>query len=208
MNSMSNPASQKNNSLNAYNKALHEYMDLYVMPIIKQAVSTSTDLPKVKTFLAPNTTPRMIFDELLPECNGLYLPDAGMKSIMFEGFKKAIKMGDATFHFTTDYSSFMMKGFQYTNDHDDVADVTLFLMGDIPCNHTYFDPECDASDYEDGCWHGSSWAVPMFHVRFKNGKNVIGPCCVVEVYDIHDKNKCVGKRRACYEMYEWYTSRP
>ena len=210
MNSMSNPASTKN-ALEQYRLNLHDYADRFVMPIIKHAIGIHyKEKPEVKTYWSPSSTPTMIFDNLLPDDFDFDLRGSNAASLMFKGFKNSLNFGgDVRFHFHTDYTAFQMLGFKYTNDCE-VADVTLFLMGDIGCNSCTFDPEYDRVEYEDSVYEGSSWAVPMFHVRFKDGKHVIGPCCVVEAYGKDDPRRegHTDKRSVCYEMFEWYTSKP
>ena len=204
MNSMSNPASQKN-VLEQYRLALHNCADTIVMPILRQAVSIRyKEKPEVKH------TALDIDQCLLPDDLDVSCRETNIASFMFEGFKDDLNFGgDARFHFRTDYSTFQMLGFKYTNDCE-VADVTLFLMGDVGCNSCTFDPEYDRVEYEDSVYEGSSWAVPMFHVRFKDGRHVIGPCCVVEAYGKDDPRRegHTDKRSVCYEMFEWYTSKP
>lgn len=204
MNSMSNPASKKN-ALEQYRLALHNCADTIVMPILRQAVSIRyKEKPEVKH------TALDIDQCLLPDDLDVSCRETNIASFMFEGFKDDLNFGgDARFHFRTDYSTFQMLGFKYTNECE-VEEMTLFLMGDAWNNCTYFDPDIDIDEYKDSILSGSSWAVPMFHVFFKDGRHVAGPCCVVECFDKHDKRRegHVDKRRICYEMFEWYTSKP
>ena len=204
MNAMSNPASEKN-VLEQYRLALHTYADTVVMPVLRQAVSIRyKEKPEVK-HSAPGINSSLLPDDLDVDCR-----ETNIASFMFRGFKDDLHFGgDARFYFRTDYSTFQMLGFKYTNECE-VEEISLFLMGDAWNNYTDFDPDTDIDEYKDSVLSGSSWAVPMFHVFFKDGRHVVGPCCVVECFDKNDKKKegHVDKRRICYEMFEWYTSKP
>ena len=210
MNSMSNPASKKN-ALEQYALALHDYRDRFVMPIIKHAIGIHyKEKPEVRTYLSPSSTPTMLYNELLPEYFDGDCFETNLAERVFRTFKDDLNFGgDVRFHFHTDYTAFQMLGFKYTNDCE-VADVTLFLMGDVGCNSCTFDPEYDRAEYEDSVYEGSSWAVPMFHVRFKDGRHVLGPCCIIECYGKDDPKRKghTDKRSVCYEMFEWFTSKP
>ena len=203
MNSMSNPASQQNNAaIEQYRRDLQNYADTNVMRILRQAVSIRyKEKPQVKTARVD------ISQNLLPDARFPF--DFTSKSgAAFKEMKNNLNFGgDARFHFHTDYTAFQMLGFKYTNDYE-VEEVSLFLMGDADYNYCIFNPDYDMVEYEDSVYDGSSWAVPMFHVFFKNGKHIIGPCCIVECYNKDDKDGSSDKRSICYEMYQWYTSRP